>query len=269
MRQADLRADCERCLGLCCVATVLSRSADFAIDKPAGVACPHLRADSRCDIHPRLRQRGFPGCVVYDCFGAGQMIVQTTFNQQDWRQTPEIAEQMFGAFRVMRQLHELLWYLVEALNLVRAARGSLGEELHAALDDTEQLTLGDPQTLLTLDVPTHRQKVNALLIRASDLVRRDAHAPRLDYRGRDLVGKNLRGADLRCANLRGASLLGANLTHANLTRADLTGADLRGADLSDARLDKALFLTQSQLESARGNKATRLPASLTRPMHWG
>jgi uncharacterized protein YjbI with pentapeptide repeats len=74
-----LRADCERCFGLCCVAPAFSASADFAIDKDAGCPCPNLQADFRCAIHDRLRQRGFAGCTVYDCFGAGQKVAQVTF----------------------------------------------------------------------------------------------------------------------------------------------------------------------------------------------
>jgi uncharacterized protein YjbI with pentapeptide repeats len=173
---------------------------------------------------------------------------------------------MFDSFLVMRQLHELLWYLVEAMNLKAAS--SIRDELQAALDDTERLTRCAPEILLTLDLPAHRRKVNALLTRASEIVRRQSRAVRLDYRGAVLIGKDLSAADLRCASFRGALLMGANLTHANLTRADLTGADLRGADLSGANLGKALFVTQSQLESATGNTATRLPAALTRPLHW-
>ena len=40
-----LRADCSRCEALCCVAPAFAASADFAIDKPAGVPCPRLRDD--------------------------------------------------------------------------------------------------------------------------------------------------------------------------------------------------------------------------------
>src|SRR5690349_8212310 len=63
----NLLADCRRCFGLCCVALPFSASADFAIDKPAGHACPNLRTDFGCDIHQILRTRGFPGCTVYEC----------------------------------------------------------------------------------------------------------------------------------------------------------------------------------------------------------
>ena len=38
----ELRADCSRCVGLCCVAPAFARSADFAVDKPAGTPCTNL-----------------------------------------------------------------------------------------------------------------------------------------------------------------------------------------------------------------------------------
>ena len=40
-----------------------------------------------CGIQrPPPARRAFPGCVAYDCFGAGQHLVQATFAGQDWRQ---------------------------------------------------------------------------------------------------------------------------------------------------------------------------------------
>ena len=54
----------------------------------------------------------------------------------------------------------------------------------------------------------------------------------------------------------------------DLGSADLLGADLRDADLRGARLTDALFLAQTQVNSARGDEATELPAGLTRPSHW-
>jgi Pentapeptide repeats (8 copies) len=89
-----------------------------------------------------------------------------------------------------------------------------------------------------------------------------------DLSGADLLGRRLRDADLRRASLRGASLVGADLRRADLRRADLSGADLRGADLSGADLSDGLFLTQAQLDTARGDHATRLPPSLARPASW-
>ncbi len=117
----SLRADCASCAALCCVAPGFSASADFAIDKAPGRPCPHLDPGFRCSIHGELRARGFPGCATYDCFGAGQHVTQGTFDGGDWRQAPDVAASMFAAFAVMRPLHELLWYVTEALALEGAA----------------------------------------------------------------------------------------------------------------------------------------------------
>lgn len=266
LRRSSLRADCARCVGLCCVAPAFSASADFAVSKEAGRPCPNLRTDFRCGIHDRLRPSGFAGCTVYDCFGAGQQVVQITFEGADWRRTPGIATRMFEAFSVMRQLHELLWYLTEALTL-RPARPLHGE-LGRALAETERLTHADADALTDLDVTAHFHGVNVLLRRTSEFVRAEAGRRPPDRRGADLIGKDLRGTDLRGANLRGAYLIGADLRGADLSRADLIGADLRGADLAGADLSRSIFLTQFQINAARGDLDTGLPASLIRPDHW-
>ncbi|WP_042395401.1 pentapeptide repeat-containing protein [Streptacidiphilus carbonis] len=263
---AALRADCGNCFGLCCVVPAFARSTDFAVDKAAGQACPNLGEDSRCGIHTRLRERGFKGCTVYDCFGAGQKVSQVTFLGQDWRKDPGAARRMFAVFPVMRDLHELLRYLAEALEW--PAAGPVHAELRAAFAETEQLTLGGADTLPALDVDAVRGSVNPLLLRASELVRAEVPGRRRDHRGADLVGAKLRGAALRGANLRGALLIGADLRGADLRTADVIGADLRDADLRGADLTGALFLVQSQLDAARGDRATVLPATMHRPAHW-
>ena len=132
----NLLADCSRCFGLCCVALPFAASADFAVDKDAGEPCTHLRTDFGCGIHTQLRDKGFRGCTVYDCFGAGQQVAQVTFGGRDWRQAPGTARQMFEVFPVMRQLHELLWYLTEALTL--KPDGALRVELANAIDTTRR-----------------------------------------------------------------------------------------------------------------------------------
>ena len=261
-----LRADCARCFGLCCVAPAFSASADFAIDKPAGRPCPHLQADFRCRIHTDLRGQGFRGCAVFDCFGAGQQVSQVTFGGRDWRRDPPAASQMYEVFAVMRQLHELLWYLAAALAL-RPARAVHGE-LRRAFTATQAMTSRPPGVLLGLDTGRHRAQVNALLLRASALARAQLPGQKPDHQGADLIGARLAGADLRGANLRGARLIGADLRHADLTLADLTGADLRGADLRGADLAQSLFVTQAQLDAAEGDTGTGLPPPLTRPAHW-
>ena len=51
IRTDELQADCAHCFGLCCVALPFARSADFAVDKPAGtvtsVRADHFRTSFR------------------------------------------------------------------------------------------------------------------------------------------------------------------------------------------------------------------------------
>ena len=264
--RADLRADCSRCVGLCCVAPAFAASADFAIDKPAGRPCPKLRPDSRCSIHSNLREQGFPGCAVFDCFGAGQHVVQVTFGAADWRQSPETAEAMFAVFPVMRQLKELLWYLAEALTLL--SHGALRDEVQRAQKQTERVIGSAPDEVRQFDAAAHRQQVGPLLDKVSRAVRNQVQNRATDRQGVDLIGAKLRGSDLHGASLRGAYLIGADLRGADLQQTDLLGADLRGTDLRGARLSNSLFLTQPQLDAATGDASTTIPASLARPRHW-
>ncbi|MFC5827491.1 pentapeptide repeat-containing protein [Nonomuraea insulae] len=263
-RELGLLADCESCFGLCCVALPFAASADFAVDKDAGRPCHNLRDDFRCSIHSQLRQSGFQGCTVFDCFGAGQKVSQGTFEGRSWREAPGTARQMYAVFPVMRQLHELLWYLAEALTLEAAQ--PVHASLRQALEETERLTGQSADVLEKLDVAAHRAEVNELLLRTSELAR--AGLKGREHRSADLIGARLRGAGLRGANLRGAYLIGADLRDADLRDADVIGADLRGADLSGADLTGAIFLTQAQVNAAKGDTATRLPGALTRPSHW-
>ena len=102
---------------------------------------------------------------------------------------------MFAVFPVMRQLHELLWYLTEALALPRRPPRSTASCAPRSTRPNAS-PAGAPRSSLALDVAAHRQEVNVLLLRASELVRAGARAEE-DRRGADLIGAKLRGADLR------------------------------------------------------------------------
>ncbi|YCI75938.1 pentapeptide repeat-containing protein [Bacillus sp. R1-10] len=268
----QLRADCENCFGLCCVALPYAKSADFAFDKDGGTPCSNLQSDYRCGIHENLRAKGYKGCTVYECFGAGQKVSQLTYDGNDWRNNPASAKEMFEVFPIMQQLHEMLCYLNEALNLEDAK--PLHRELQAAFEDTEYLTKQSPKSIMDLNVPAHRTIVNDLLLRTSEMVRakvpfkKNKKKPNKIGRGSDLIGAKLRGADLRGANLRGALLIASDLRDADMRVTDLIGADFRDADLSGADLTGSFFITQAQINSAKGDTRTKLSHSLSIPDHW-
>jgi uncharacterized protein YjbI with pentapeptide repeats len=262
--RAELRADCARCFALCCVGPAFSRSSEFAIDKPAGTPCPHLAVDHGCTIHDRLRPEGFAGCTAYDCFGAGQRLAQETFGGRDWRDHHEVAAPMLAALPVVRGLHELLWYLIEAAEWPEA--GALRADLDDAAAEVERTATAGPAVVATVDVDLLRARAAPLLREASALVRARDAGP--DHSEADLSGADLRETELIGADLRGALLLGADLRDADLTRADLLGADLRGARLDGARLADAHYLTRTRVGGALGDRRTTLPRDLDPPAHW-
>ena len=192
--------DCSRCFALCCVVPAFSRSADFAIDKPARTACPNLATDLGCGIHAELRPRGFAGCTTYDCFGAGQQVAQVTFGGRDRRESPATAAQMFDVFPVMRVLHELLWYLTEVDSI--DGPQSLHDDVRVALRDIRRLTRATPDELAALDVGPVRDDANRLLSRVSDLVRARTRpaggSPRRRSDRRDVSWRRSTGCEPAC-----------------------------------------------------------------------
>ena len=251
--RARLRPDCRSCAALCCTLLGFVRSADFPVDKPAGEPCTELRPDAMCRIHDQLRTRGYRGCTVFECFGAGQRVTA------DGHPDPA------AAFAAVRRLHEARWYLAEVDDrtwdqelLDRSA--ALQARAEALVDRAGS---GSEDVL---------DAVRSLLRDLSDEVRSryaaaDDRTP-LRAAGADLAGQDLRDRDTVAALLRNATLIGADLRDTDLAGADLLGADLRDARLHGADLSAALFLTQPQVNAADGSDTTALPPWLDRPAHW-
>lgn len=176
---------------------------------------------------------------------------------------------MFDVFPIMQQLHEMLWYIHEALSIETAK--PIHRELRACFDKIDKLTRLSKENLLTLQVNEYRAEVNEWLLKTSELVRAQAcnrKLPKKISRGSVLIGAKLKGLDLRGANLRGALLIAADLRNADLRMTDFIGADVRDADLSGADLTGSIFLTQAQVNATKGDSNTKLPPSLQIPAHW-
>jgi len=232
----------------------------FGADKPGGTPCGHLTAQDRCGIHDRLREDGWTGCTVFECFGAGQQTTGVTYAGRSWRDAGTDRGEMAAVFSVLRLLHEMLWHLQEAA--LRSPTPALRERY----DELVALAGHPAEDLLALDLDLLLEAVAGQLGEVSVRVRGSRAAA--GTARADLSGRDLRRTDLRDADLRGALLLGADLRGADLGRADLLGADLRGADLRGADASQVLFLTTPQVAAARGDEATRLPPRLTIPPWW-
>ena len=160
MCSLELTADCRRCCALCCAVYPFVRSPEFAADKPAYVACRHVTAAFRCAIHAERAGLGYPGCVSYDCHGAGQYMTQVLFGGQDWTHIEEPAV-MFEVFLLLRALFAQLSLLQTALTL------DLPDTIRSGLSrrDAQLRTLIDRPLaeLRAIDVQAERVTTDRLL----------------------------------------------------------------------------------------------------------
>ncbi|MGN1033911.1 MAG: pentapeptide repeat-containing protein [Intestinibacter sp.] len=271
---SKLKIDCENCFGLCCVALFFSKSDGFPKDKIAGKPCINLQPDFRCSVHKNLRKKGLKGCMSYDCFGAGQKVAQVTFKGHDWTKSPDISNKMFDVFLIIRQLHEMLWYLIDASTFI--SNDNIKNELNSIIAETEKLTKLDEQSIINIDIDKHRIKVNRILKQVNGFVKEKVSDEKIKNsknkkalkEGYDFIGRDLTNTNLIGANFAGALLIASNMKNTNLKGANLIGADLRDADIRGANLEDSMFLTQSQVNTARGNSRTKLPKSLSMPSYW-
>lgn len=141
----------------------------------------------------------------------------------------------------------------EAWNSWRRAEPSVRPDLRGL-----SLTLAEKQWGETNGGPINLAQA---MLRDANL--RHATLIRSDLSAAMLHNANLSGARLQDADLRNAILANARLDGADLEGAVLDGADLRGADLSSVR-----NLEPAQIEKARGDAATLLPAKFTAPPSW-
>lgn len=151
-------------------------------------------------------------------------------------------------------------------------------------------------TALAVAAPASAQNAGQI-----SAVRNGANCPRcnlfqadlsnLELKNKNLAGARLRqadfstavmnrtrftGGDLRDVNAYGAVLTGASFARADLTNstfvgaylqgANFSGAKLSGANFSGAEMDRAIGLTQHQLDQACGDGSTYLPGNLRIPL---
>ena len=146
----DLTPDCGACAALCCVALAFDEGEDFAIDKPAGLPCPHL-AHHECTIYDRLHGEGFAGCERYDCQGAGQRTL-AAHDGVSWRDDLEQLAPMLETFRHMRWIQDQIAVLDTAGALPLEDDEEADRQRYLAALADPDLTPGGAAALATGDL---------------------------------------------------------------------------------------------------------------------
>ncbi len=264
----DLKIDCSKCFGFCCVALYFSTMDNFPEDKEAGKPCKNLNKDFTCKIHKDLSEKNLKGCINYDCFGAGQKVDQNIYKGTSWNISSYQAQEMYDVFIAVKNLQEMIWYLYDGITFTE--KEDLKLKIENMIKETESLTNCSAKDILNIKIEEHRNKVNYLLKEVrSHLRKRISSSKKSDNPlGFDFIGKDFRKKNLIGENLAGALLMGANLQNVDLSGVIIIGADMRDIDIRGCNLENTMFLTQAQINSAIGNSKTKLPVFIDRPSYW-
>lgn len=262
-KMEPFRINCAHCSGLCCVALYFSKLDGFPKNKEAGTPCHHLQETYQCNIHATLKQRGLKGCMSYDCFGAGQYITQRLYTKPDWKSIMRNnAEQIFQSYSTILHIQQTLWYLNECSRLCLS--GAEHQSIHALCQEGTLLKEQSIETLATLNLQPFTHKANTFLKNVCHMYATQKSTNKSkNYLGKDLSKQQLQGYDFSMS-----LLIGANLEDAELYGAMFLGTDMRDTNICNTDLRHCLFLTQIQMNAAKGNDKTLLPAHISRPTTW-
>lgn len=239
--------NCENCCGLCCVTPYIRKTNGFPKDKEAGNVCGNLQTDYKCKVHPQLSQQGLKGCMAYDCFGAGQYVTRHIKTLPNWHNISiKEADDIFKSFLVVTGVHQTLWYLSQCL-IVQLSQTDK-EQARSLLAEGHALIEKSLEMLAVLNTQPFCKKSNEYLKHISMIYQNSDKMQAKDY-----MGRNMKQANLEQANLYGANFLGADISDTNICNTDLS---------------ECLFLTQIQINSAKGNRNTVLPPYLYKPKLW-
>jgi len=260
-----LKADCSKCSGLCCTALFFSKIDGFPENKAAGQPCMNLQKDFRCKIHKDLEKNKMKGCIGYDCFGAGQHVTQMVFKGDTWQDTPSKAKEIFDVFVVVFQLYQIRYFLTQALTICQL--NDLAEEISELIKENEVMCNYSPKNIQQIEIESYREKINLLLRQVCSLF--------LERTGNenkkcpsDFLGRNFKKKDMSGLDLSTKLLIAANFEGCIFRGTLFLGADTRDTNFKDADLSEAVFLSQGQINSAKGSRNTKLPNHLEYPVTW-
>lgn len=259
-----MKGDCSQCSGLCCTALFFSQMDGFPKDKRAGKPCLHLRSDFRCEIHQDLARKNMKGCIGYDCFGAGQHVTQVIYQGKTWQSLPQQAQEIFDVFIIVFHLYQIRFFLEESLSHINHQQ--LCNELHILKTENINICQSTSHEILTFDWQNYNRRSHQTLQKVCEFIHKTSHFQQKCPT--NLLGKNFKGKDLSGMDLSTKLLIATHFEECQFQKTIFLGADTRDTHFDNADLSGALFLTQAQINAAKGNRQTKLPAHLDYPDTW-
>lgn len=260
----NLKVDCSNCSGLCCTALFFSKIDGFPENKVAGKPCSKLKEDYRCMIHSDLAKQNMKGCIGYDCFGAGQHVTQNIYKGETWKNSKLNSKEIFDVFIMVFQLYQIRYFLEEAITIIPAKE--LWEDIQKLIIENETMCNYSPENILNIEIDKYRDKVNNILKQVIASISNSFNNKKKQVG--NFLGKNFKNKDMSGYDLSMNLLIAANFDSCVFNGTVFLGADTRDTNFSNADLSEALFLTQGQVNSAKGNRNTKLPKHLDYPVTW-
>jgi uncharacterized protein YjbI with pentapeptide repeats len=218
-----------------------------------------------------LRSLDFSGANLQEVIFQEAHLVGCDFSCTNSQEAIFYAAQLQGAIFYQSNLQEALFTKAD-LTGAMLYNANLQKAILADANLTEAILYkADLQSCNLYEANLARTVFELSNLRSSNLIGSNLQSS-------NLIGANLEGAILSTANLQSAILYNANLVSTTLYDANFTSANLIGVDFKDAILEQANFtkayltsainLQSEQVESAIGDRITRLPDYIQRPSHW-
>ena len=143
----------------------------------------------------------------------------------------------------------------------------LWNDIQNLIDENEALCNSTPKYILDIDIESYRNKINIILKQVcTSIIKcfKNSDNKRLtDFLGRSFKKRDMSGLDLSMK-----LLIATNFDSCTFDGTVFLGADTRDTDFSNADLRESVFLSQGQINSAKGNRNTKLPKHLDYPVTW-
>ncbi|MGN1181640.1 MAG: pentapeptide repeat-containing protein [Faecalibacillus sp.] len=257
-------SDCCQCSGLCCIALYCFQSDGFPQDKPIGKPCIHLMNNYRCQIHQQLEEKKMKGCIGYDCFGAGQYLTHDIYHGITWKMHPEKITEICEMFIRIYRLFQMRFFLYESLKLI-SSQDLLGD-IYQLINENEMICHMTIDKILQYSIEDYQDKVNQILKKVCHQLKRYLNIK--EKKKQNFIHHNFDNQDMTGVDLNMKLAIASSFKNCQFKGATFIGTDTRDANFEGADLREAIFLTQGQINVAKGSRKTKLPNHLYYPITW-